>query len=215
MGQLATYFNYCVHGQIALNDSDQTTIEEQKEHASQLQDAITKKETERIELRRSILRISDNKGKPLPGNESTWKMALIKYNVLTTSITRLLSDFQQWEHLAAISEHTHLVKGNQQLHKKSKELQKKLQDMISSHEDLPVSASETESQLVEHKRALDTTEAASLNFRSLVETDVEDFSSMVQQWKQEENGDDPEKISKPKVKKKKSELSNGSLQYDH
>jgi hypothetical protein len=213
MGQLATYFNYCVHGQIALNDSDQTTIEEQKEHASHLQDSISKKEAERVELRKSIMRMSDNKGKPLPGNESTWKMALIKYNVLTTSITRLLSDFQQWEHLAAISEHTHLVKGNQQLHKKSKDLQKKLQDMISSHEDLPVSASETESQLVEHKRALDTTEAASLNFRSLVETDVEDFTSMVQQWKQEEDGD-TEKIPKSKVKKKKSEL-NGSLQYDH
>lgn len=213
MGQLATYFNYCVHGQIALNDSDQTTIEEQKEHASHLQDSISKKEAERVELRKSIMRMSDSRGKPLPGNESTWKMALIKYNVLTTSITRLLSDFQQWEHLAAISEHTHLVKGNQQLHKKSKDLQKKLQDMISSHEDLPVSASETESQLVEHKRALDTTEAASLNFRSLVETDVEDFTSMVQQWKQEEDGD-TEKIPKSKVKKKKSEL-NGSLQYDH
>lgn len=212
MGQLVTYYNYCVHGQVALNDTDQSTIEEQKEHASHLQDSITKKEAERVELRRAIMKMSDNKGKPLPGNESTWKMALIKYNVLTTAITRLLSDFQQWEQMAALSEHTQLVKGNQQLHKKSKELQRKLQEMIASHEDLPIKSSETESQLEEHKRAIDVSEAASLSFRSLAETDVEDFSSMVQQWKQEE--EEPEK-AKPKVKKKKTELPNGSLQYDH
>ena len=184
MGQLAAMYQYCVHGVVQFDDADHMTMQQQISEASKLADAISEKEQKRVQIQQEIMRMSDEKGQPLPRSEGMWRVKVIDYKTVQGSIDRLLRDYRLWAQIAENSQHLQLVKGNQELYQKTKEQIEKLKLAISSHHDLPELHSEVDGKLEEHKKNLDISETANLTFKSLMDTgDVDKFSDTVRSWK--------------------------------
>lgn len=196
MGQLIAAYHWCIHGQVVLNDSDHDTVTEQRSEASKLADAISAKEQGRATLQKEIMRLSDSDGQPLLGNEAMWKLKMIDYTIADEAIKLLISDYRIWARMASNSEHIQLVKGNEELHERTRKLQEKFKSVIAKNEDLPELHSQVDSQLTEHKKALDVAETAGLTFKSLMDPgDASQFSETVRKWKKAETQQSSSSIS--------------------